>query len=328
MGKIYHDQDVNMDILNGKTVAVLGYGSQGRSQALNMKDSGVKVIVAEVPGRAFDRAKEDGMEVMSTPEAAQKADILMILVPDMPQMKIYEEQIKPYLKKGKVLYFSHGFSITFKRIKPSKNVDVIMVAPKAPGPKLRETYLAGFGTPALVAVYQDASGNAKNIALALAKAMHFTKAGVFECTFDQETITDLFGEQAVLCGGVTELIKAGFSTLVEDGYSPEIAYFETLHELKLIVDLIAEGGLEKMWDTVSETARYGGRTRGPVLIDERVRKKMKKILKDVKSKKFAKEWIAEYESGMNKFKQMKEAGMKEQIEVVGGEIRKLFQKPQ
>ncbi|MEM3399747.1 MAG: ketol-acid reductoisomerase [Candidatus Micrarchaeia archaeon] len=330
--KIYHDEDADETLLKGKTVAVIGYGIQGRAQALCLKDSGVKVVAGiskeyafrKGPENTWTQAEKDGVQPMEIADAAKAADIIMMLLPDMVQKKVYEDFIKPNLTSGKTLYFSHGFNITFKRIKPPKNIDVIMLAPKGPGAKVRETYLAGFGVPALLAIHQNATGKAKETALALAKAMHFTRAGVFECTFDQETISDLFGEQTVLCGGCVELIKAGFDTLVEDGFPPEVAYFECLHELKLITDLIQQGGLEYMWERVSETARYGGRTRGKRVIDARVRKTMKKILKEIKSGKFAKEWIAEYEAGMPKFKQMKEEESKLLIEQVGAEIRKMF----
>ncbi len=327
--KVYHDEDVDISILEGKTIAVIGYGIQGSAQALCLRDSGLDVVVGlRENGPSWKRAKKDGMVVMPIDEAAKKGDVIMLLTPDMTHKKIYYEKVEPNLKEGDALYFSHGFNITFGLIKPKKDIDVIMVAPKGPGAKLREEYLRGFGIPALVAVYQDYTGNAKELALALAKAMHFTKAGVLECTFDQETLSDLFGEQAVLCGGVTELIKAGFETLVEDGFPPEIAYFEVLHELKLIVDLIQEGGLEYMWSRVSETARYGGRTRGKRIIDERVKQNMKQILKEIKDGTFAHEWITEYTIGLPKFEIMRRMESEHLIEKVGAEIRKMFRRPE
>lgn len=324
--KIYHDKDVDVRVLRGRTIAVIGYGIQGAAQAQNLRDSGEKVIVgARQGGPSWERAKKDGMEVASVEEAARRGDIIFMLTPDMTQKEVYERFVKKHLGKGDVLYFSHGFNITFGRIVPPSDVDVIMVAPKGPGKKVRETYLQGFGTPALFAVHQNASGKAKEIALALAKQMGFTRAGVFEATFDQETYSDLFGEQTVLCGGLTELIKAGYETLVEDGFPPVVAYFEVLHEIKLISDLIHEGGLEYMWSRVSETARYGGRTRGPRVIDAHVRENMKRILEEIKSGQFAKEWIAEYESGMKVFEKLRREGSAHPIEKVGAEIRKMFE---
>ncbi len=326
--KVYHDEDVDISILEGKTIAVIGYGIQGSAQALCLRDSGLDVVVGlRENGPSWKRAQKDGMRVMPIDEAAEKGDVIMLLTPDMTHKRIYYEKVEPNLKEGDALYFSHGFNITFGLIKPKKDIDVIMVAPKGPGAKLREEYLNGFGIPALVAVYQNYTGKAKELALALAKAMHFTKAGVLECTFDQETLSDLFGEQAVLCGGVTELIKAGFETLVEDGFPPEIAYFEVLHELKLIVDLIQEGGLEYMWSRVSETARYGGRTRGKRIIDERVKQNMKEILKEIKDGTFAHEWITEYNIGLPKFEIMRRMESEHLIEKVGAEIRRMFRRP-
>ncbi len=322
--KIYYDNDVSLDVLRGKTIAVIGYGIQGSAQAQCLKDSGLEVVVGLRKGPSWDRAVKDGMRVMTVPEAAASGDIIMMLTPDMTQKKIYKDHVEKNLKPGDALYFSHGFNITYKLIEPPSDVDVIMVAPKGPGAKLREEYLRGFGIPALVAVHQDHTGEAKNKALALAKAMHFTKAGVFECTFDQETQSDLFGEQAVLCGGTAELIKAGFETLVEDGFPPEIAYFEVLHELKLIVDLIQEGGLEYMWSRVSETARYGGRTRGKRVIDARVKENMKEILKEIKDGSFAEEWVAEYERGLPLFEELRRKESQHQIEKVGKKIRSMF----
>jgi ketol-acid reductoisomerase len=327
MVRLYHDEDADMSVLKGKTVAVIGYGSQGMAQAQMMRDSGIKVILGlRQDGNSWKRAKQDGFEVYSIEDAAKKADVIHVLIPDQLQPSVYKESIEKYLKPGKVLSFSHGFSITFKKITPPTGVDVIMVAPKAPGPMERRIFLEGFGVPALIAIEKNASGKAKNTALAMAKAMHFTKAGVLECTFYDEATEDLFGEQAVLCGGLVELIKAGFNTLVEGGYPPELAYFECLHEVKLIVDLIYEGGIEHMWSKVSNTAEYGGRTRGKMLINAETKKTMKKMLEDIQKGKFADEWMAEAQSGMPKLKKMRQDESKETIEKVGSEIRKLFQK--
>jgi len=324
MVKIYYDKDADLGVLRGKTVAIIGYGNQGGAQAQNMRDSGVKVIVGSVADQSAAKAKEDGFEVYPIAEAAKRGDIIHILIPDEVQADVYEKEIKPGLKAGKSLMFSHGFNIRFKRIVPPKDVDVIMVAPKGPGIRVRETYVEGFGTPALIAVEQNPSGKAKEIVLALAKALGATRAGVIETTFTEETETDLFGEQVDLCGGANELIKASFDTLIEAGYQPEIAYFETLHELKLITDLIQTGGLEYMWKCVSNTAEYGGRTRGERIITKETRKEMKKILKDIQSGKFADEWISECKKGMPNMKKMREEGKKLQIEVVGENLRKMF----
>ncbi|MFH0859659.1 MAG: ketol-acid reductoisomerase [Candidatus Altiarchaeota archaeon] len=324
MVKIYHDVDADISVLKGKTVAIIGYGNQGGAQAQNMRDSGVKVIVGSIKDASYEKAKEDGFEVYPIAEAAKKADIIHILLPDEVQSKVYETDIKPNLKKGNALMFSHGFNIRFTRIIPPKDVDVIMVAPKGPGKRVRETYVEGFGTPALIAVERDASGKAKDVVLALAKALGATRAGVLETTFTEETETDLFGEQVDLCGGATELIKASFDTLVEAGYQPELAYFECLHELKLITDLIQEGGLEHMWKCVSNTAEYGGRTRGEKIITQETRKEMKKILKDIQSGKFADEWVDECKKGIPNLKKMREKDQNLQIEKVGAQIRKMF----
>jgi len=325
--KIYHDEDANLGVLDGKKISVIGYGIQGSAQALCLRDSGLDVSIGlREGGGSWQRAEKDGFKVLPIPEAAKRADIVMLLAPDMVQKQIYYDHLEKNLDPGDALYFSHGFCITYGLIHPPENIDVIMVAPKSPGPKLREAYLDGFGVPALLAVHQDYTGQAKLKGLALAKAMGFTRAGVVECTFDQETLSDLFGEQAVLCGGVTELIKAGFETLVEDGFPPELAYFECLHELKLIVDLIWSGGLENMWSHVSETARYGGRTRGSYLIDEGVRQRMRKLLADVKDGTFAHEWIVEHSIGCPKFEMLRRIGSEHPIEKVGAEIRKMFEK--
>lgn len=325
--KIYHEEDANMDSLSGKKIAVIGYGAQGRAQAQCMKDSGLDVVVGvRENGPSWEQAKGDGLEVMPIAEAAKAADVVHILLPDELQGTIYAEQIAPGIESGNTLSFSHGFNVVFKQIIPSEEVDVIMVAPKAPGTEERKRYLEGFGVPGLIAVEKDASGNAKANALAMAKAMGFTRAGVVECTFAQETYSDLFGEQSVLCGGVSELIKAGFETLVEAGYPPEIAYFECLHELKLIVDLVQEGGLEKMWHVVSNTAEYGGRTRGAQVVGPESKAAMKKILSDIESGQFANEWLEEYKAGLPNFKKLREEQNAHKIETVGKEIRALFEK--
>jgi ketol-acid reductoisomerase len=337
---IYREKDASFDAVKDLTIAVIGYGSQGHAQANMMKKSGLKVVVGLRPGgKSWENAKNDGFEVLSVADAAKKADIIHILIPDESQKKVYDEDIAPNLKAGKTLCFSHGFNISFKRIVPPKNVDVIMIAPKSPGPSEYATYLEGFGVPALLAVQQDTSGKAKAKALGMAKAMHFTKAGVIdlnelECKkqgispFDKETFTDLFGEQSVLCGGVAELIQASFETMVEGGYPPEMAFFEACHELKLITDLIYQGGIEKMYEKVSNTAEYGGRTRGKMVIDRKVVKPvMKKMLEDIETGKFAKEWMDEADAGMPKLKQMRKDEGGNQLQVVGDQLRKLFEKP-
>jgi ketol-acid reductoisomerase len=325
MAKIYYDQDADSEILKDKTIAIIGYGIQGRGQALCLRDSGCRVIISELEGTPnFEQAKKDGFIPVSAAEAAGAADIIQILTQDHVQAKVYKESIKPHLKKGKALCFSHGFNIRFKQIKPPKNVDVFMVAPKGPGALVRRMYEEGKGVPSLVAVFQDASGEAKQLALAYAKAIGATRAGVIETTFDEETETDLFGEQAVLCGGVTELIKAGFDTLVGAGYQPEIAYFEVLHELKLITDLIQETGISGMRRRVSNTACYGDLSRGPKIITEKTRKTMQKLLKDIKSGKFAREWIKENEVGRPNFNQLLKAGDEHPIEKVGQQLREMM----
>ena len=325
MAKIYYDKDANIDLLKGKTVAIIGYGIQGRGQGLNLRDSGVNIIVSELEGTEnYQQAKADGFDPVSAQEAARRADIIQILTQDHVQSKVYKESIKSNLKKGKALCFSHGFNIRFKQIKPPKKVDVFMVAPKGPGALVRKMYEEGKGVPCLLAVFQDATGNAKQIGLAYAKAVGGTRAGVIETTFDEETETDLFGEQAVLCGGVTELIKAGFDTLTEAGYQPEIAYFEVLHELKLITDLVQEVGISGMRRRVSNTACYGDLSRGPKIITEKTRKAMKKMLKDVQSGKFAREWIKENENGRPLFNELLKKGDEHKIEQVGRQLREMM----
>jgi len=325
MAKIYYDQDADLEILKDKTIAIIGYGIQGRGQALCLRDSGCKVVVAELEGTAnFEQARKDGFEPVSASEAAKQADIIQILTQDHVQAKVYKESIQPNLRKGKALCFSHGFNIRFKQIRPPKKIDVFMVAPKGPGALVRKMYEEGKGVPSLVAVYQDATGNALKLALAYAKAIGATRAGVIETTFAEETETDLFGEQTVLCGGVTALITAGFDVLVEAGYQPEIAYFEVLHELKLITDLIQEYGISGMRRRVSNTACYGDLTRGPKIITEKTRKVMKKILKDIQSGKFAREWIKENEAGRPLFNKLLEEADKHPIEEVGRRLREMM----
>ncbi len=322
MTKIYYDQDADLSVLKDKTITIIGYGNQGQAQSNNLRDSGCKVIIGSIKDPSYDKAVADGFEVYDIAEAARRGDIVHMLIPDEYQASTYREQISQHMKKGKMLCFSHGFNIHFKQITPPNDVDVIMIAPKAPGALLRRMYQQGSGTPGLLAVAQDPSGQAKQVALALAKGVGLTRIGVVETTFKEEVETDLFGEQVVLCGGVSELIKAGFETLTEAGYQPEIAYFECLNELKLIVDLIYEHGLEGMWTAVSNTAEYGGRTRGPIIIDGKVRETINKILKDVQSGDFAKEWVAENQKGITNLKQMREEGKAHLIEKIGKELRK------
>jgi len=326
MAKVYYDDDADLSVLEGLKIAVIGYGNQGSAQAQNMKDSELDVIIGSVSDRSFERARNDGFEVFPIAEAAEKADIVHILIPDEVQGEVYEKDIKNGLREGNAIMFSHGFNIRFKCIQPPEFVDVMMVAPKGPGILVRKTYMDGFGTPALIAVEQNYTGKAKERILAIAKALGATRAGVLETTFTEETETDLFGEQVDLCGGVTELIKASFDTLVENGYQPELAYFETLHELKLITDLIQVGGLEYMWTCVSNTAEYGGRTRGKKIITEQTREAMKQILSDIKSDKFAQEWINEYTQGLPNLSRMRQEDKELQIEKVGAELRKMFKR--
>ena len=325
--KIYHDSDVDINVLKGKTVAVLGFGSQGRAQALCFRDSGLEVVIGlRKGGKSWEKAKEDGFKVLEFGDAVKKADVVMMLLPDEVQPKVYKEFVEPNIKEGAALEFAHGFAITYGTIVPPKNVDVIMMAPKAPGDKERDVFLEGFGVPALVCVHQDYTGNAMKIALALAKGLGSTRAGVFETTFENETLTDLFGEQAVLCGGTTALIKSGFQVLVDAGYPPEMAYFEVCHEAKLIVDLINEGGFEKMWHVVSNTAEYGGLTKRDLVITKESEEGMRKILKDIESGKFRDEWTAEWDNDLKYLREMEEEEKVLGIEVVGREIRKLFER--
>jgi len=322
MAKIYYEKDADLGVLKEKVIAIVGYGNQGHAQAQNLRDSGLKVIVGELedsPG--WMRAKEAGFEVETAKKAAQKANIIQILVPDEFQAKLYQTDILPLLKKGNALGFSHGFNIHFHQIVPPQWVDVFMVAPKGPGVLLRRTYEEGKGVPCLIAIEQDASGLAKEIALAYARGIGGTRAGVIETTFREETETDLFGEQVVLCGGVTALIKAGFETLVEAGYQPEMAYFECLHELKLIVDLLQESGLSGMRSAISNTAQYGDLTRGPRIITQKTREEMRKILQEVQSGQFAREWIMENQTNQPVFNALTKKDEEHLIEKVGKKLR-------
>ncbi|EGW35837.1 MULTISPECIES: ketol-acid reductoisomerase [unclassified Desulfosporosinus] len=322
MAKMYYEVDANLELLKGKVIAVMGYGSQGHAQAQNLKDSGLKVLIGLRPGSArWERAEAAGFEVMTVEEAAKRADVIQILLPDETQSKVYQNEIKQHLTSGKALVFSHGFNIHFGQIVPPKDVDVFMVAPKSPGHLVRRTYTEGAGVPALIAVHQDATGKAKELALAYAKGIGSTKAGVLETTFGEETETDLFGEQAVLCGGASELVKAGFETLVEAGYQPEIAYFECLHELKLIVDLMYEGGLSWMRYSVSDTAQYGDMTVGKRIINQETRKEMKKVLAEIQDGTFAKAWLLENQANRPAFNAIARREENQLIEKVGENLR-------
>jgi len=325
MARRYYEQDGDLAALSGLEVAIVGYGSQGHAHALNLRDSGVRVLVAARPGsESWRRAEASGLPVVTVPEAAERGDIVMVLLPDHVQPEVYARDIAPHMRPGKTLMFAHGFNIHFGQIVPPADVDVSMVAPKAPGHRVRELFLEDVGVPALVAIHQDASGQALPRALAYALALGCLKAGVIETTFKEETESDLFGEQAVLCGGCSALIQAGFETLVEAGYAPEIAYFECLHELKLIVDLIYEGGLSYMRFSVSDTAEYGDYTRGPRIINDGVRQEMKKMLAEIQSGAFAREWIEENRSGRKRFLALREAGRELLIEQVGRELRQMM----
>ena len=325
MAKMYYDSDANLDLLNGKTVAIIGYGSQGHAHALNLKDSGVNVIVGLYEGsRSKPKAEAEGLTVKSVADASKAADFIMILLPDEIQRSVYKESIEPGLEAGNVLAFAHGFNINFAQIVPPKDVDVVMAAPKGPGHLVRRTYEQGQGVPALFAVFQDASGQARDIAMAYTKGIGGTRAGVLETTFREETETDLFGEQAVLCGGLSELIKAGFETLVEAGYQPELAYFECLHEVKLIVDLIVEGGLAKMRDSISNTAEYGDYTRGPRVITAETKAAMKQILKEIQTGQFAREFVLEAQSGNAGFNATRRIEAEHPTDEVGKDLLAMF----
>ena len=325
MAKMYYDSDADLSFLKGRKIGVIGYGSQGHAQSQNLKDSGLDVIVADLPGSAnWKKAEDDGMTIMSTEELVKKADVIQIVAPDELQAKIYRETVKAEMSEGKVLVFSHGFNIHFGQILPPKDVDVIMIAPKGPGHLVRRTYTEGSGVPALIAVEQDYSGKAKDIALAWAKGIGGTRAGVIETTFREETETDLFGEQNVLCGGLSHLLIAGFETLVEAGYQPEIAYFECVHELKLIIDLIYEGGLSTMRYSVSDTAEWGDLHVGPTIVTEETKKAMKQNLKNIQEGTFASEWIKENLAGRPRFNALERLGEEHQVETVGKQLRSMM----
>jgi ketol-acid reductoisomerase len=320
--KVYTDNDADLGVFRNKTLAILGYGSQGHAHALNLKDSGCKVIVGLYPGsKSRDVALQHGFEVVETGEAVRRADVIMVGLPDMKQADVYTKDILPNLSKGKTLLFSHGLAVHFGLIRAHKDIDVIMVAPKGPGHLVRRLYVEGKGMPALIAVGQNKSGKAKKTALAWAKGIGSTRAGVLQTTFKEETETDLFGEQAVLCGGASALVQAGFETLVEAGYQPEMAYFECLHELKLICDLMYESGIAGMRFSISETAKYGDITRGPRVIDSRVKKEMKKILKEIQTGQFTREWVAEYKGGLKNYRKLLAKGEKHIIEKTGSRLR-------
>jgi ketol-acid reductoisomerase len=325
MAKMYYDKDADLSLIQAKKVAVMGYGSQGHAHALNLKDSGVDVRIGLPPTSASRaKAEKEGLRVVDPAQATREADVIMILTPDTGQAKLYRESIEPNLKPGATLMFAHGFNIRFGTIVPPANVDVSMIAPKSPGHRVRELFKEGGGTPALLAVHQDATGKAHALALSYGKGIGVTRAGVVETTFTEETETDLFGEQAVLCGGTSALVKAGFETLVEAGYQPEIAYFECLHELKLIVDLMYRGGLNYMRYSISDTAEYGDYTGGARLVTAETRAEMKRMLDDIRSGRFAKEWIAENENGRPTFDTTRAKEQTQQLEQVGAELRKMM----
>ena len=325
MAKMFYEKDTNLGLLQGKKVAVIGFGSQGHAHALNLHESGVDVVVGLYEGsKSWDKVKEAGLEVATTAEAAKKADIIMILVPDEKQAKLYREEIAPYLEEGNALVFAHGFNIHFKQIVPPSNVDVFMIAPKGPGHMVRRTYTEGSGVPCLIAVEQDYSGKAKDLALAYANGIGGARAGVLETTFKDETETDLFGEQAVLCGGITALIKAGFETLVEAGYAPENAYFECMHEMKLIVDLMYQGGMAAMRYSISDTAEYGDYVTGSRIITDETKKEMKRVLTEIQNGTFAKKWLLENQVGRPTFNAMRRMEAEHPIEKVGKELREMM----
>jgi ketol-acid reductoisomerase len=324
VAKVYYNGDANEKYLQSKTVAIIGYGSQGHAHAQNLRDSGVNVVVGLRRGKSWEQAEKDGFAVYSVREAAKRADIVMVLLPDEKQPSVYKEEIEPELQPGNALVFAHGFNIHFSQIVPPEHVDVFLVAPKGPGHLVRRTYTEGAGVPALIAVHQDVTGEAKETALAYAKAIGATRAGVLETTFKEETETDLFGEQAVLCGGLTALIKAGFETLVEAGYQPEVAYFECLHEMKLIVDLLYEGGLAWMRHSISDTAQWGDFISGPRIINDAVKAEMKNVLHDIQTGKFAKGWILENQANRPEFNAINRRENEHLIEIVGRQLRSMM----
>ena len=322
MAKMYYENDADMSLLDGKTVGIVGYGSQGHAHALNLKESGVDVVVGLYEGsRSKEKAEGEGLRVELVADAARDSDVIMMLIPDHTMARVYRESVEPHLSSGKTLMFAHGFNIHYETIVPPSAVDVSMVAPKAPGHRMREVFTRGSGVPGLLAIHQDASGMAHDIGLAYARGVGCTRAGVLDTTFKEETETDLFGEQSVLCGGVTALIKAAFETLVEAGYQPESAYFECMHELKLIVDLLYQGGMEYMRYSVSDTAEYGDYSRGPAVIDEHVKENMKRVLEAVQDGSFAREWIAENDEGRPRFDRLRKENAEHPIESVGKELR-------
>lgn len=324
MTKVYYDETVTQDALQGKKIAVIGYGSQGHAHAQNLKDNGYDVVIGLRPGRSFNKAKEDGFDVYTVSEATQQADVVMVLLPDEIQGEVYNKEIKPYLEKGNALAFAHGFNIHFSVIEPPSDVDVFLVAPKGPGHLVRRTFVEGSAVPALLGVQQDATGQARNIALSYAKGIGATRAGVIETTFKEETETDLFGEQAVLCGGVSKLIQSGFETLVEAGYQPELAYFEVLHEMKLIVDLMYEGGMENVRYSISNTAEFGDYVSGPRVITPNVKENMKKVLEDIQNGNFSRRFVEDNKNGFKEFYQLREDQHGHQIEQVGRELREMM----
>jgi ketol-acid reductoisomerase len=320
----YYEQDAELSVLKDKTIAVIGYGSQGHAQAQNLRDSGLQVVIGLREGKSFDKAKNDGFEVLPVAEAVSRADVVQILMPDETQAAVYKNDIEPNLKKGAALMFSHGFNVHFGQIVAPKDNDVLLVAPKSPGHMVRRTYVEGFGVPGLIAIEKDATGQAKAIGLAYAKGIGCTRAGVIETSFREETETDLFGEQAVLCGGVSALVKAGFETLTEAGYAPEMAYFECLHELKLIVDMIYEGGLASMRDSISNTAEYGDYVTGPRVVTEDTKKAMKEVLSDIQQGKFARDFILENQSNRAFLNATRRTEANHPIEGVGGQLREMM----
>ncbi|RBR31398.1 ketol-acid reductoisomerase [Enterococcus cecorum] len=324
MVKVYYDDSVEKNALEGKTIAIVGYGSQGHAHAQNLRDNGNKVVIGVREGKSAQKAREDGFEVFPVSEATKKADVIMILAPDEIQGALYENEIAPNLEAGNALAFAHGFNIHFDVVHPPKDVDVFLVAPKGPGHLVRRTFMDGFAVPSLFAVQQDATGNARDIALSYAKGIGSTRVGVLETTFKEETETDLFGEQAVLCGGLTSMIEAGFETLVEAGYQPELAYFEVCHEMKLIVDLIYEGGFDKMRQSISNTAEYGDYVSGPRVITEQTKANMKAVLADIQNGSFAKGFVEDNKAGFPKFKEMRAKNAGHPIEEVGAKLRKMM----
>ena len=325
MAKMYYESDADLSLISDKTIGIVGYGSQGHAHALNLRDNGMNVMVGLYEGSgSWSKAEEEGLKVTLVDKMARESDVIMMLLPDTSQAKVYQEFVKPHMAPGKTLMFAHGFNIHYNTIVPPDTVDVSMVAPKAPGHRMREVFTKGSGVPGLLAIHQDASGQARELGLAYARGIGCTRAGVLDTTFKEETETDLFGEQTVLCGGVTSLVKAAFETLVEAGYQPESAYFECLHELKLIVDLFYQGGMEYMRYSVSDTAEYGDYSRGPVVIDDHVKDNMKKVLTAIQDGSFAREWIAENDEGRPRFNRLRRENAEHQIEAVGKELRDMM----